>query len=368
MNVDGRPMRTIWLAADGGTVEIIDQTRLPHEFAIVPLRTLADAARAIRDMLVRGAPLIGATAAYGMALAMVEDPSDVALDRAATALQATRPTAINLGWALSEMRRALGPLPPAERFAAAIIRAGQIADEDVAINRAIGEHGLQPIWAGFVAKPGDKPVQILTHCNAGWLATVDWGTALAPVYRAHDAGIPLHVWVDETRPRNQGASLTAWELQQHGVPHTVIADNAGGHLMRHGRIDLCIVGTDRTAANGDVANKIGTYLKALAAHDNGVPFYVALPSPTIDWALADGDAIPIEERDPREVTHIAGWSEADRRRVEVRLTPAASAAANFAFDVTPARLVTALITERGVCPASRDGLLALFPEQTARAA
>jgi len=360
-------MRTIWPAADGRGVEIIDQTRLPHELIIARLERLDDAALAIRDMQVRGAPLIGATAAYGMALAMADDPSDAALANAAATLAATRPTAVNLRWAIEEMRRAVAGLPPEQRPAAALARAGAIADEDVAMNRAIGEHGLAAIWAGFVAKPGEAPVQILTHCNAGWLATVDWGTALAPIYRAHDAGIPLHVWVDETRPRNQGASLTAWELGQHGVPHTVIADNAGGHLMRQGEIDLCIVGTDRTTCGGDVANKIGTYLKALAAHDNGVPFYVALPSPTIDWEIEDGSQIPIERRDPREVTHIAGWTE-DGRREEVRLTPKDSPAANFAFDVTPARLVTALITERGVCPASREGLLGLFPERRVRAA
>jgi methylthioribose-1-phosphate isomerase len=265
------------------------------------------------------------------------------------------------------MRRTLATLPPKQRFAAALARAAAIADEDVAINRAIGDHGLGLVRASLAAKGEQGPVQVLTHCNAGWLATVDWGTALAPIYRAHDCGIPLHVWVDETRPRNQGASLTAWELGQHGVPHTVIADNAGGHLMRHGEVDLCIVGTDRTTACGDVANKIGTYLKALAAHDNGVPFYVALPSPTIDWQIEDGAEIPIERRDPREVTHIAGWTAAGER-VEVRLTPEGSPAANFAFDVTPARLVTALITERGVCPASRDGLLGLFPERRARGA
>jgi len=367
MNVAGRPMRTIWLAEDRRTVEIIDQTRLPHELVIARLASLDDAARAIRDMQVRGAPLIGAVAAYGMMLAVAADPSDAAIDEAAATLAATRPTAVNLAWAVSEMRRALAALPPGERFAAALGRAAAIADADVATNRAIGEHGLALIWAAFVAKPGTPPVQILTHCNAGWLAAVDWGTALAPVYRAHDAGIPLHVWVDETRPRNQGASLTAWELGQHGVPHTVIADNAGGHLMRRGEVDLCLVGTDRTTATGDVANKIGTYLKALAAHDNGVPFYVALPSPTIDWTLDDGDRIPIERRDPREVSHIAGWSE-DGERVEVRLTPAGSPAANFAFDVTPARLVSALVTERGVCPASRAGLLGLFPERRRRGA
>jgi methylthioribose-1-phosphate isomerase len=367
MKVAGRPMRTIWLADDGDTVEIIDQTRLPHELAIVRLSGLDDAARAIRDMQVRGAPLIGATAAYGVALAMTEDPSDKGLDQAVETLAATRPTAVNLRWALAEMRRHLGDLPAEQRFTAAVTRAGAIAEEDVAINRAIGEHGFPLIEAAHRAKGGSGCVNVLTHCNAGWLAAVDWGTALAPVYRAHDAGVPVHVWVDETRPRNQGASLTAWELGQHGVPHTVIADNAGGHLMRQGEVDLCITGTDRTTAAGDVANKIGTYLKALAAHDNGVPFYVALPSPTIDWDLDDGAMIPIEQRDPREVTHIAGWTEAGER-VEVRLTPADSPAANYAFDVTPARLVTALITERGVCPASRDGLLGLFPERRRRAA
>jgi len=367
MKVAGRAMRTIWLAEDAKTVEIIDQTRLPHELVVARLACLDDAARAIREMQVRGAPLIGATAAYGMALAVAADPCDQAIEEAAATLAATRPTAVNLAWALAEMRRTLAGLPTERRFAAALARAGAIAEEDVAINRAIGEHGFGLIEAAVRAKRGSGPVQILTHCNAGWLATVDWGTALAPIYRAHDAGIALHVWVDETRPRNQGASLTAWELGQHGVPHTIIADNAGGHLMRQGEVDLCIVGTDRTTSQGDVANKIGTYLKALAAHDNGVPFYVALPSPTIDWAIADGAAIPIERRDPREVTHIAGWTE-EGGRVEVRLAPAGSPAANFAFDVTPARLVTRLITERGVCPASREGLLGLFPERRERGA
>ena len=366
MNVNGRPMRTIWLGADGRTVEIIDQRLLPHELVVTRLATLDDATRAIRDMAVRGAPLIGATAAYGVALAMTADPSDAALARAADMLAATRPTAVNLRWALDDMRRALLPLPASVRRDRAFSRAGDIADEDVAINRAMGEHGLTLIDTA-ARRTGGRPVEILTHCNAGWLATVDWGTALAPVYRAHDEGIPLHVWVDETRPRNQGASLTAWELLQHGVPHTVIADNAGGHLMRHGMVDLCITGTDRATATGDVANKIGTYLKALAAHDNNVPFYVALPSPTIDWSLDSGDAIPIEERSEREVTHIAGWTAAGER-VEVRLTPEGSPAANYAFDVTPARLVTGLITERGVCRASRDGLLGLFPERARTAA
>jgi methylthioribose-1-phosphate isomerase len=361
MNVNGRAMRTIWLAEDGQTVEIIDQRLLPHELVVARLATLDDAAGAIRDMAVRGAPLIGATAAYGVALAMAADASDEGVERAIAVLGKTRPTAVNLHWALEAMRQALLPLPPRRRHEAAFARAAEIAEEDVAINRAIGEHGLKLIAEAQSRKTGDR-VDILTHCNAGWLATVDWGTALAPIYCAHDEGIPVHVWVDETRPRNQGASLTAWELLQHGVPHTVIADNAGGHLMRQGRVDLCITGTDRTTANGDVANKIGTYLKALAAHDNNVPFYVALPSPTIDWSLDDGDAIPIEERGAREVTHIAGWTEAGER-VEVRLTPEGSPAANYAFDVTPARLVTALITDRGVCAASREGLLGLFPER-----
>jgi methylthioribose-1-phosphate isomerase len=368
MNVNGRPMRTIWLAEDGRGVEIIDQRLLPHELFIARLTTLDDAARAIRDMAVRGAPLIGAAAAYGVALATAADPSDTALAHAVKVLAATRPTAVNLHWALERMRRTLAELPPLRRSEVAYALAGEIAEEDVAMSRAIGGHGF-PLIAEALrrkgAKGGDR-VEILTHCNAGWLAAVDWGTALAPVYRAHEEGIALRVWVDETRPRNQGASLTAWELLQHGVPHTVIADNAGGHLMRQGRVDLCITGSDRTTATGDVANKIGTYLKALAAHDNGVPFYVALPSSTIDWSLDDGDQIPIEERDAREVTHIAGWTETGER-VEVRLTPEGSPAANYAFDVTPARLVTGLITERGVCPASREGLLGLFPERRQRA-
>ena len=355
-------MRTIWLGRDGHTVEIIDQTRLPHELVIVGLRTLEDAAGAISAMQVRGAPLIGATAAYGVALGIAEDPSNAGLERATSRLARTRPTAVNLRWALVEMRRTLIDVPRDDRFAAAVARAGEIAEADVAINRAIGERGAPLIAEAWRRKGGDAPVDVLTHCNAGWLATVDWGTALAPIYRAHDDGIPIHVWVDETRPRNQGASLTAWELGQHGVPHTVIVDNAGGHLMREGRVDLCIVGTDRTTAGGDVANKIGTYLKALAARDNEVPFYVALPSPTIDWEIESGVSIPIERRDDREITHIEGWTE-EGRRVAVRLTPIDSPAANYAFDVTPARLVTALITERGVCAASRDGLIELFPER-----
>jgi methylthioribose-1-phosphate isomerase len=361
MNVSGRPMRTIWLGEDRQTVEIIDQTRLPHEFVTSRLHTVADAARAIRTMQVRGAPLIGAAAAYGMALAAAADPSDGALAAAAAALAATRPTAVNLRWALAEIERALAGVPERDRHGVALARAEEIAAADVAINRAIGEHGAPLIAAAWRKKGGAAPVEILTHCNAGWLATVDWGTALAPIYRAHDNGIPVHVWVDETRPRNQGAGLTAWELGQHGVAHTVVVDNAGGHLMRQGLIDLCLVGTDRTTRGGDVANKIGTYLKALAAHDTGVPFYVALPSPTIDWTIDSGDEIPIEHRDAAEVTHVEGWSE-DGRRLAVRLTPPDSPAANYAFDVTPARLVTALVTERGVCPASRAGLRERFPE------
>jgi methylthioribose-1-phosphate isomerase len=361
VNVHGNPMRTIWLGEDGRTVEIIDQTRLPHELVIVRLETVEDAARAISTMQVRGAPLIGAAAAYGVALGVAGDPADAGLDETVSRLAVTRPTAVNLRWALAEMKKVLCEVPERRRHAAALVRAGEIADADVAINRKIAEHGARLIAQAWRKKRSSERVNVLTHCNAGWLATVDWGTALAPVYRAHNDGIPIHVWVDETRPRNQGASLTAWELGQHGVPHTVIVDNAGGHLMQQGLIDLCIVGTDRTTAAGDVANKIGTYLKALAARDNGVPFYVALPSPTIDWDIESGSEIPIERRDEREVTHIEGWTE-DGRRIAVRLTPIDTPAANYAFDVTPARLVTALITERGTCPASREGLLALFPE------
>jgi len=361
VKVRGRPMRTIWPAPDGHTVEIIDQTKLPHELVIVGLSTLEDAVRAIRTMQVRGAPLIGATAAYGVALAIADDPSDAGLAAAVAALSATRPTAVNLRWALAEMERVLRGLPEDRRYTAALAHAGEIAEADVLINRAIGQHGEGLIAEARRRKGAGGRVDVLTHCNAGWLATVDWGTALAPIYRAHDDGIPVHVWVDETRPRNQGAGLTAWELAEHGVPHTVIVDNAAGHVMREGLVDLCIVGTDRTTAGGDVANKIGTYTKALAARDNGIPFYVALPSPTIDWEIESGAAIPIERRDSREVTHIEGWSD-DGRRVAVRLTPQDSPAANYAFDVTPARLVTGLITERGVCPASRAGLLELFPE------
>ena len=359
MKIDGSDYRTIWLAEDGRTIEVIDQTVLPHAFVVLRLSTSKDIARAISTMVVRGAPLIGAAAAWGMALAMSEDPSDAALQAAAESLIRTRPTAVNLRWAIETMQRALRPLPAADRASAAFAEAARLCDAEVAACEAIGRHGEALIRQAF---DGARPVNVLTHCNAGWLASVDWGMSLAPVYKAHDAGLPVHVWVDETRPRNQGAALTAWELQRHGVPYTVIVDNAGGHLMQHGRVDLCIVGSDRVAANGDVCNKIGTYLKALAAHDNAVPFYAALPSSTIDWSLAVGRDIPIEERDEAEVTHIAGLAP-DGTCVSVRLTPEGGRAANFGFDVTPARLVSAIITERGVCPASREGLEGLFPER-----
>ena len=372
MNIDGQPWRSIWLERDGATVGIIDQTVLPHEFRTRALQSVEDAAEAIAEMRVRGAPLIGATAAYGVALALREDAADRALAAACELLAATRPTAVNLLWSLRRMRSRLRPLEPGERVAAAYAEAAAICDEDVAINRRIGEHGLDLIRRLREARTDrggtDDRFHILTHCNAGWLATVDWGTALAPIYRAHDAGIPLHVWVDETRPRNQGAALTAWELQAHGVPHDVIVDNAGGHLMQKGMVDMCLTGTDRTARNGDVCNKIGTYLKALAAQDNGVPFYVALPGPTIDWSLADGvNGTPIEERDAREVTEVAGCL-ADGKPARVRVTPPGVAARNFAFDVTPARLVSGLLTERGVCTASEAGLRTLYPEGAEAAA
>lgn len=360
MKVDGVPYRTIWLADDGWAVEIIDQTRLPFEFVTARLENVDDAAVAIKDMLVRGAPLIGATAAYGIALAMQADASDENLGNAYEKLLATRPTAVNLRWALDEMSKLLEPLSENERSAAAYKRAADICDEDVEICSSIGDHGLKIIQELHNKKGAGGAVNILTHCNAGWLATVDWGTALAPIYKAFDAGIPVHVWVDETRPRNQGASLTAWELGKHGVPLTIIADNAGGHLMQEGRVDMCITGTDRTTAAGDVCNKIGTYLKALAAHDNKVPFYVALPSPTVDWTIEDGRDIPIEERSADEVTKIQGKTEAGEV-VTVEIVPEGAKGGNPAFDVTPARLVTGLITERGVCKASKEGLSGLFP-------
>jgi methylthioribose-1-phosphate isomerase len=361
MKVDGVSYRTIWRR--GSSVEVIDQTALPHRFRTVSLTTADQAVQAIKTMIVRGAPLIGATGAYGLALAAQEDPSDEGLTAAARALAEARPTAVNLRWAVERALKAMLAYLPPGRVNAAWAEAEAIADEDVAFCQAIGSNGLELIRKAY---DGSRPVNVLTHCNAGWLATVDWGTALSPVYAAHEAGIPVHVWVDETRPRSQGAALTAWELLSHGVPHTVIADNAGGHLMQHGKVDLCIVGSDRTTAHGDVCNKIGTYLKALAAFDNGVPFYAALPVSTIDWRLKLGSDIPIEERSTKEVTEVSGQT-ADGRIETVRITPAGSPAANPAFDVTPARLVTGIITERGVAEASREGLLALYPEQKAAA-
>lgn len=362
MKINGKAYRTIWLAPDGWSVEIIDQTRLPHELIIAPLKSLEDAAHAILTMQVRGAPLIGATAAYGMAMAIREDASDEAIDRAIALLAKQRPTAINLRWALEEMRRAVQNFPRAERVVAAYDRAAQICDQDVETCRRIGRYGLQIIKdIAAKKKPGER-VEVLTHCNAGWLACVDWGTATSPIYQAHDAGIPVHVWVDETRPRNQGASLTAYELGSHGVPYTIVVDNAGGHLMQHGDVDVVIVGTDRVAANGDVANKIGTYLKALAAKDNDVPFYVALPHSTIDWTLHAGANIPIEERSSDEVLKMPGRLP-DGSVVTVEIAAPGSSAGNPAFDLTPARLVTGFVTERGVCPASNEGLLSLYPER-----
>jgi methylthioribose-1-phosphate isomerase len=358
MKVEGRWRRTIEIGDDRSVV-VLDQARLPYEIAWMVLAELADAVRAIRDMHVRGAPLIGATAAYGVALAMRSDPSDAGLEAACAALAATRPTAINLGWALGAMRTALGAVAPGARAEAAYAAAGEICDDDVAQCEAIARHGAGLIRAA-AERAGDRPVRVLTHCNAGWLATVDWGTAIAPIYLAHQGGVRVHVWVDETRPRNQGM-LTAWELAQQGVPHTVIADNQGGHLMQRGEVDLCLVGTDRTTRNGDVCNKIGTYLKALAAHDNGVPFYAAVPSSSIDWRVGEPHEIPIEERDGDELRYVRG-RDASGAPARVEVVPAPSAVANAAFDVTPHRLVTGLITERGVTPATRDGLRALFPE------
>ena len=363
MKIAGRNYRTIWPVGDE-TIEVIDQTRLPFEFETVQLKTAEDAAHAIRTMIVRGAPLIGATAAYGIALAMREDASDENLDGASERLMATRPTAVNLRWALERMRAALRNQHRAERAALAWNEAAAICDEDVETCRRIGEQGLT-IFRELARGKDGGPLNVLTHCNAGWLACVDWGTALAPIYMAHDAGMPVHVWVDETRPRNQGASLTAFELGSHGVPHTIIADNAGGHYMRNGGVDVCIVGTDRVAANGDVANKIGTYLKAVAARDNAVPFYVALPGSTIDWSTAHGEEIPIEERTADELTHMIGRL-AGGGIAKLEITAPGSPAANPAFDVTPARLVTGLITERGACAASHDGLLSLYPEHKSK--
>jgi methylthioribose-1-phosphate isomerase len=347
MLINGQPMRTIWPTSDGA-VDIIDQTFLPHRVEIARLRRLEDFVAAISDMRVRGAPLIGVTAAWGLTVALRADPSDESLAAAAARLVAARPTAVNLAWAVERVRRTVAPLAPADRAAAAEAETRAIAEEDVAACRRIGEHGADLIEDVARAKPG-APVNILTHCNAGWLATVDWGTALAPIYVAAERGSPVHVWVDETRPRNQGAALTAFELGHQGIPHTIIADNAGGHLMQHGKVDLVIVGADRVTRTGDAANKIGTYLKALAAHDNGVRFYVAAPISTIDWTIADGLAhIPIEERDAREVTHMTGRG-ADGAIAEVQIAAPGSAAANYAFDVTPARLISGFVTEQGVC-------------------
>jgi methylthioribose-1-phosphate isomerase len=365
MRIDGVATRTITAVEGGRLVRILDQTRLPHTVAWVDLATLEDAAVAIETMQVRGAPLIGATAAYGVMLAMRADPGEDGLDAACRRLIRTRPTAVNLRWALDRVRAALAPVAPGARAARALAEAERIADEDVAICTAIGRHGLELIRAIAARKAPGEPVNVLTHCNAGWLACIDRGTATAPIYAAREAGIPIHVWVDETRPRNQGAALTAFELLHEGVPHTVIADNVGGHLMQHGLVDLVITGTDRTTRTGDVCNKIGTYLKALAAHDNGVPFWVALPSTTIDWTIRDGLAeIPIEQRSAEELTVMTGRTR-DGRIESVRITPEGSPAANWAFDVTPARLVTGLITEHGLCPASEAGLAGLFPDRAA---
>ncbi|HQR23013.1 MAG TPA: S-methyl-5-thioribose-1-phosphate isomerase [Burkholderiaceae bacterium] len=356
MKVNGIPMRSIWPIGDEA-VGVVDQSVLPHRFETRELASAAAVEHAIRTMVVRGAPLIGVTGAYGLALALRSDASDAALAAAHTQLLTARPTAVNLRWALDRMRAVVAALPPARRAAAAWLEAGRIAEEDVALNRAIGTHGAALMSALHTRHR--RAINVLTHCNAGWLAAVDHGTALAAIYAAHDGGTPLHVWVDETRPRNQGL-LTAWELAAHGVPHTLIVDNAGGHLMQHGQVDLVIVGADRVSARGDVANKIGTYLKALAAHDNGVPFYAAVPSPTIDWTLADGAAIPIEERAAGEVLSVHGI-DVNGAPAGVRLATSTTQVANPAFDVTPARLVTGIVTERGVSEPGR--LSELFPEQ-----
>ncbi|MBY0611407.1 MAG: S-methyl-5-thioribose-1-phosphate isomerase [Beijerinckiaceae bacterium] len=347
MNIHGQHYRNVWLHADGRSIEVIDQTKLPHQFEIARLDTLDAVAHAIRTMVVRGAPLIGVVAAYGLAIGLEADPSNEALRRAAAALRATRPTAVNLHWTMDLCERTLMAVPPGERYAAAMALAQRLADEDVALNARIGENGLAIIAGLAERRPSARPLTIATHCNAGWLGTVDWGTALAPIYRAHDAGIAVHVMVDETRPRLQGAALTAFELGQHGVPHTIIADGACGHMMRQGKVDLCIVGCDRVAANGDTANKIGTYMQALAAADNGLPFYVALPSRTVDLSLASGDLIEIEERGEDEVLEVTGRLPSGERGSVLVAAPG-SRAFNPAFDVTPARLITGYITEIGV--------------------
>jgi methylthioribose-1-phosphate isomerase len=362
MEVNGQAYRTIWVNLDGWSVEIIDQTRLPHEWRTVTLETAEDARRAISDMLVRGAPLIGATGAYGIALTARRDPSNRALSEAADMLMAARPTAVNLQWAVERVVTPLYHLPEADRAAAAYAHAAKICDDDVEVCSSIGNFGLTLIEEARAKKTSAGPVNILTHCNAGWLATVDWGTAIAPIYKAFNAGMDVHVWVDETRPRNQGAHITAWELAQHGVPHTLIVDNAGGHLMQHGLVDLCLVGTDRTTSTGDVCNKIGTYLKALAAFDNNVPFYVCAPSSSIDWQMTDGlTQIPIEERNGDEVARLQGLTQ-EGEITEISIKPAQTAVRNDAFDVTPRKYVTGLITERGICAADADALSDLFPE------
>ncbi len=363
MLIDGKWMRSVWIEPDGWSAGIIDQTKLPHALKTLRLASLGDAARAIASMQTRGAPMIGAVAAYGLCLALRADASDAGLEHAYATLLATRPTAVNLRWALDEVMASVRNQPRNARVDAAYARAAAICKEDIAANEAIGDHGLAIIERIATAKPSGAPVNVLTHCNAGWLATVDWGTALAPIYKAHLKSLPIHVWVDETRPRNQGASLTAWELGHQGVPHAVIADNTGGHLMQHGMVDLVITGADRVTAQGDVCNKIGTYLKALAARDNGVPFYAAVPSSTVDFTLGDGIAeIPIEQRGAEEVATMTGRT-ADGRVETIAVVPDGSAVANYAFDVTPARLVTGLITERGVVAATREGLAACFPER-----
>jgi len=361
MRIQGKHYHTIWLKEDDEQiVQVFDQRRLPHELIICDLKNYKDAAFAISDMVVRGAPLIGVTAAYGLYLACLEDSGDVFLKKAAKELRATRPTAVNLMWAIDAMMEKLLDLDESDRVHAAKEKAGELKHEDIEICRNIGLNGLSVIRALY--EKHQRPINILTHCNAGWLATTDWGTATSPIYHAVKEGIPVHVWVDETRPRNQGAHLTAYELLQEEVPHTLIVDNTGGHLMQHGMVDLVIVGTDRTTAHGDVANKIGTYLKALAAKDNQVPFYVALPSSTIDWEIKDGlKEIPIEQRSQEEVTSIMGWTGEKVQRVQI--SPIGTQAANYGFDVTPARLVTGLITERGICKATEEGLLSLFPER-----
>jgi len=364
MNVAGTHYRTIWPVTEG-LIQIIDQRWLPHRFILEDLTTCEQAAVAIADMHVRGAGLIGATAGYGMYLATLEAAAsphfDSSLAAAAERLKQTRPTAVNLAWAVDRQLAAIAKGSSSqERIAIALKTAAAIADEDADYCRRIGEHGLA-LLREISAKKNGTPVNILTHCNAGWLAFVDHGSATAPIYAAHDQGIPVHVWVDETRPRSQGAKLTAWELGQHGVPHTLIADNTGGHLMQHGMVDAVIVGTDRTTRTGDVANKIGTYLKALAAADNQIPFYVALPSSSFDWHMRDGlQEIPIEERGSEEVKYADGWC--DDRHETVLIAPQNTPAANYGFDVTPARLVTGLITERGVCEANEKAIHTLFPE------